>query len=250
VPIGPWMFFIMRDSSAKIGTKYQQLPSRYTSRAISNSCHISSLFLTQWERHILRKVRYYFIYRGILNNYIRIHVGKECRRRIQTDIKFASTIICGLCMKILAACEDSSVSRYCRGRQEMICCFLQIIPFRNLNSLFDTAMQATDAEAPLCSPLFGSDWHRDNCRLWSIWRIECSEIYAKEICHFFVYMCVFFAPCILIKTQEEVRILDPWRWRHYVLSIAENLSPSNATLYPTRTESSSVLMWKSQNWHV
>jgi hypothetical protein len=94
---------------------------------------------------------------GFVNNYIRIHVGRECGRRIQTDIKFAVTIICGLSMKILAACENGSVSRYCRGRQEMICCFLQIIPFSKLNSLFDTAMQVTEAEAPLCSPLFGSD---------------------------------------------------------------------------------------------
>jgi hypothetical protein len=76
---------------------------------------------------------------------------------VQTDIKVAITIICGLYKKILAVCEDGSVSRYCRGRQEMICCFLQIIPFRNLNSLFDRAMQVAEAEVPLRSPLFGSD---------------------------------------------------------------------------------------------
>jgi hypothetical protein len=112
-----------------------------------------------------------------VNNYIRIYVGKECRRRVQTDIKVAITIICGLYMEILAVCENGGVRRYCRGRREMICCFLQIIPFRNLNSMFDTAVQVTEAEVPLCSPLFGSDWRLGSCRLRSVWRIECSKFY-------------------------------------------------------------------------
>jgi len=60
---------------------------------------------------------------GFVNNYIRKYVGKECRRRIQTDIKVAITIICGLYMKILVVCENGSVSQCCRGRQEMICFF-------------------------------------------------------------------------------------------------------------------------------
>jgi hypothetical protein len=94
---------------------------------------------------------------GFVIDYIRIYVGNECIGRIQADIKVAFTILCDLYMKILAVCENGSVSRYCRGRQEMICRFLQIIPFRNLNSLFDTTMQVTEAEEPLCSPLFGSD---------------------------------------------------------------------------------------------
>jgi hypothetical protein len=129
-------------------------------RAISNSWYISSLFIAQWE--------------SICKEKWRIYIGNECIGKIQADIKVAVTIICGLYVKILPVYESGSVNRYCRGRQEMICRFLQIIPFCNLNSLFDTAMQVTEAEEPLCSPLFGSDWRLGNCRLWSIWRIECT----------------------------------------------------------------------------